>query len=123
MSGEDKFRWEDLRVAPAELRPDSTLTMGQCFNWKKIDCGGAYWIGMLGERALIIRQQPHTTEYLSLYGAEEEALQPLLWDYFQLDFQLSHLYEQWAAGCERMQIVTQRLQVCINPLYLPYHTY
>ncbi|KAJ1441117.1 DNA glycosylase, partial [Ochromonadaceae sp. CCMP2298] len=106
----DRLQWEDLRVAPAELRPDSTLTMGQCFNWKKIDCGGVedkYWIGMLGPHALIIRQQLHTTEYLSLGG---EALQPLLWDYFQLDFQLAHLYEQWGAGCERMQIVTERIR-------------
>ncbi|CAN0586555.1 unnamed protein product, partial [Ectocarpus sp. 12 AP-2014] len=27
--------WHDLCVPPEELRPDSTLTIGQCFNWRQ----------------------------------------------------------------------------------------
>jgi len=27
--------WVDLQVTPEELRPEFTLMMGQCFNWKR----------------------------------------------------------------------------------------
>lgn len=32
----DGVNWIDLKILPKELRPDYTLIMGQCFQWKKI---------------------------------------------------------------------------------------
>ena len=44
--------WVDLRVAPGELRPQFTLTNGQCFNWKSL--GGTddelVWVGVAANR-------------------------------------------------------------------------
>ncbi|TFJ82917.1 hypothetical protein NSK_005773 [Nannochloropsis salina CCMP1776] len=81
--------WMDLDVPPHELRPEFSLTMGQCFNWrrqgletqakvavgegeeggreeegdKKEEGGGCdkVWIGVLDRHVLEIRQTPTTT--------------------------------------------------------------
>ena len=29
-------KWSDLNVSPAELRPNLSLQMGQCFNWFRL---------------------------------------------------------------------------------------
>ncbi len=34
-------RWIDLQVPADELRPEFSLTMGQCFNWKRRPLAGA----------------------------------------------------------------------------------
>ena len=36
--------WVDLQVPPHELRPEFSLNMGQCFNWRR-KAGGGRWVG------------------------------------------------------------------------------
>ena len=36
----DGANWIDLNIPASELRPNYTLIMGQCFNWKRIDATG-----------------------------------------------------------------------------------
>lgn len=46
-------QWIDLQVPPAELRPQFTLTNGQCFNWRPLDTAGesdAVWVGVVAGR-------------------------------------------------------------------------
>ncbi|CAM9490798.1 unnamed protein product [Choristocarpus tenellus] len=45
--------WIDLEVPSEELRPEFSLTMGQCFNWRRatVDC----WVGVVGSRVLALR--------------------------------------------------------------------
>ena len=46
--------WQDLQASPAELRPELTLTTGQCFNWTLRSSpaddasDGPVWVGVLG---------------------------------------------------------------------------
>jgi hypothetical protein len=51
------LRWVDLQAPPAELRPQFTMTNGQCFNWKPLgavdDAGGGadgVWVGVVDGR-------------------------------------------------------------------------
>src|SRR5690349_21629583 len=46
-------QWVDLQVPPAELRPQFTLTNGQCFNWRLLAAAGesdAVWVGVVAGR-------------------------------------------------------------------------
>lgn len=45
--------WTDLRVPPEELRPSASLTIGQCFTWRRAapNC----WVGVLGREVVAIR--------------------------------------------------------------------
>ena len=132
--------WIDLNIAASELRPNYTLIMGQCFNWKRIDDADAEgtisscWIGILNSHPLAIRQLGNTTLFANLLdnksirevaskgadssssssgsssGSSDAALGRLLRDYFQTDYSLEVLYENWAAGCPRMKVVTETLK-------------
>ena len=68
----DGARWIDLEISPIELRPNYTLIMGQCFNWKRIDnadtdgVNSTCWIGILGKYPLAIRQTDETTLFANL---------------------------------------------------------
>jgi hypothetical protein len=67
--------WVDLNTAPSQLRPDLTLITGQCFNWRRLYDGQVgrdsleepsqvedrYWVGVLGQFPLVIKQTPTTT--------------------------------------------------------------
>jgi len=127
------LRWFDLKVDKAELRPDFTLMMGQCFNWSPLfvpehDIGGfdikkeggdmgissehIAWVGVLDGKPLAIRQLPDTTVFslLSNNGNDvktEDILstEQCLKDYFQCNKSLSDLYERWGQGCSRMRQV------------------
>lgn len=50
---QEELAWTDLKVAPEELRPSFSLSIGQCFNWRQAapDC----WIGVLGRQVVAIR--------------------------------------------------------------------
>ena len=95
----------------AQLQPDRTMNMGQCFNWKKI-CISQYpsWVGVYDNKPLIIRQRESSTEFLSLLLEESHLqsrdMQGVLHDYFQLDYDLPKLYSIWSSGCDRMKTVT-----------------
>lgn len=128
--------WIDLKVPASELRPNYTLIMGQCFNWKRIDDTdsegtiSSCWIGILDGHPLAIRQLDNTTLFANLLhkstvkGAilatnvkieghsvkSDEALGQLLVDYFQTKYSLKNLYESWRHNCSRMEVVTETLQ-------------
>lgn len=45
--------WHDLCVPAEELRPENTLTIGQCFNWRQ--AGADCWVGVLDREVIAIR--------------------------------------------------------------------
>lgn len=134
----DGARWIDLEISPIELRPNYTLIMGQCFNWKRIDnadtdgVNSTCWIGILGKYPLAIRQTDETTLFANLMDSRalhtsiatssadkskkseltsiELTLKQLLRNYFQTDHSLESLYISWANGCNRMLAVTEALK-------------
>jgi 8-oxoguanine DNA glycosylase, N-terminal domain len=134
----DGARWIDLEISPTELRPNYTLIMGQCFNWKRIDNAdtdgiiSTCWIGILGTYPLAIRQTDETTLFANLMDSRtvhalmatsssdklkkieltstELTLKYLLRNYFQTDHSLESLYISWANGCNRMLAVTEALK-------------
>jgi len=117
-------KWIDLGIPAAELRPNYTLIMGQCFNWKRIDTTdekgavSSCWIGMLDSHALAIRQTDTSTLFANLLNNNEsvdnsrndDVIRRLLCDYFQTDHSLETLYGSWNEGCERMKVVTECLK-------------
>jgi 8-oxoguanine DNA glycosylase, N-terminal domain len=134
----DGARWIDLDISPTELRPNYTLIMGQCFNWKRIDnvdtdgIISTCWIGILGTYPLAIRQTEETTLFANLMDSRtvhalmatsssdklkkseltsvDLTLKQLLRNYFQTDHSLESLYISWANGCNRMLAVTEALK-------------
>lgn len=65
-------KWIDLQIPASELRPNYTLIMGQCFNWKRIDDSdvdgviSSCWVGILGSHPLAIRQTDDSTCFANL---------------------------------------------------------
>jgi 3-methyladenine DNA glycosylase/8-oxoguanine DNA glycosylase len=115
------FEWIDLNVPPSELRPDLTLIMGQCFNWRRLQTtkteSSNCWVGMLGPHPIAVQQTPTTTLIAHLLhngskqdAAEKEAMRHMMREYFQLNYSLEELYKEWAGGCSRMKTVTECLQ-------------
>lgn len=125
----------DLQVSPAELRPSTTLTNGQCFNWKdvtetptevekKTSAWGSHnasqWIGTIRNSAetsivMMIRETPTTTLFKVLGSSDGEipsatSTAKLLHRYFQLDVCLSDLYVTWSERCPRMKRITERIR-------------
>lgn len=120
--------WVDLKVAPEELRPSSTLTNGQCFNWmvveneedldtkpvavgsndtppKQQSAWGSHdakeWIGPLGNRVLSIKETPTTTLFRIVHGPTEGSTE-YLQQYFRLETALSPLYKEWSKADDRL---------------------
>ena len=103
--------WTDLKIPAKEMRPNLTLAMGQCFNWKRL--GDGLWVGMVNGRAVAIKQEPHTTLCASLtdQGSSSTALAKELRDYFQLStYSLEECYKEWGAADARMKVVVDHLQ-------------
>lgn len=120
--------WCDLQVPPQELRPSSTLTTGQCFNWMVVhddinhlnstssssstqSAWGTHneteWVGPVQEFVLSIRETPSTTLYRVLrsptgFDGEGIDMRDYLADYFQLDTPLEPLYSSWSENDERL---------------------
>lgn len=116
--------WIDLDVRPEELRPNLTLRMGQCFNWRKlvdhedhqltsnVEDESAVWVGVLDSRAIAIRQMSSSTGFLSLNSKSDERKEDMiayLRDYFELKHSLKDLYQSWSDSCPRMKIVCSHL--------------
>lgn len=117
--------FRDLCVSPEELRPSATLTTGQCFHWKAVNCttqetdmvvtpGGTSawgthdateWVGVLRiaeekgramSIVLAIKETPDTTLYRMLHGPPDLPYDDILHQYFQLGCPLAPLYEEWS---------------------------
>lgn len=111
-------KWMDLNQSHMDLRPALTLKMGQCFNWKElktfnVESSSRYWVGTVNQFVIAIKQTPHTTFYAHLNpisnSDETENVAKFLHSYFQLDFNMTTLYSQWANGCSRMKVITEIL--------------
>jgi N-glycosylase/DNA lyase len=65
------LQWIDLDISIQEMNPSNTLTIGQCFNWKKLsihpdETQFGYWIGVLDGTPLIVKQGIQTSYVLNL---------------------------------------------------------
>ena len=103
-------KWVDLKVSPAELRPDLSLQMGQCFNWFRIPAVANEimetpskleetankrkrpWIGILGDHVFSVRQTHSSVEYsllnsdhLGSLSSDDSKNSNILHNYFQTD--------------------------------------
>eukprot|EP00953_Heterococcus_sp_UTEX-ZZ885_P027563 14770-Heterococcus_DN1.PRE.2 len=109
-SSEQSHEWKDLRASPAELRPNNTLQMGQCFNWRRLS--DDLWTGVVNKSVVCIKQMPNTTLYKWVGGSPEEAitLHTTLHDYFQLETSLEDLYARWSEADEKMAIIANTIQ-------------
>lgn len=111
------LEWIDLLVEPSELRPENSMNMGQCFNWKSFDTSSEQtkltWVGVLHGRPYAIRQTSSTTQVAELSfptnREESSTIQKKFYHYFQLDTNLSSMYQVWSEQCPRMRIITQCL--------------
>ena len=124
-----KRKWYPLSVPAHELRLDITLTNGQSFGWKRYPlavsqkvkqepkdkivgeipaavpmAGEAYFYGVIGSYALLLKQTPTDTHYQVLNNfnsksaRETQRIKSVLQDYFQLKTNLKDLYSTWQAS-------------------------
>lgn len=115
----ENAKWKDLHQSNIDLRPELTLKMGQCFNWRELKAfhngnSDRYWIGTVNKFVIAIKQTPLTTYYAHLnpnYDSynETEVVTTFIHSYFQLDCNMKSLYSKWAAGCPRMKVITEIL--------------
>ncbi|KAJ2035672.1 8-oxoguanine glycosylase ogg1 [Coemansia sp. RSA 922] len=90
--------WQDLEVAPAELRLDPTLICGQAFRWK---CTGPNeWTCAIFGHVVDLKQTSTSVLFRSLgrlptASESDDELKLLLCDYFQLHISLQALCERW----------------------------
>jgi len=111
-------QWIDLKIPPQELRPSTTLTTGQCFNWMVVQddlndksllqsssAWGTHneteWVGPVENFVIGIKETPSTTLYRVLHGPEAD-ITDFLGDYFQLSTPLAPLYASWSKSDERL---------------------
>ena len=76
----ESIDWIDLNIQSDELRPNHTLSMGQCFNWQRLkfpplsdEVSNSHnkdidncWIGILKSDVFIVRQLEETTQFAVL---------------------------------------------------------
>ncbi|KAL9189039.1 hypothetical protein ACHAXT_011529 [Thalassiosira profunda] len=124
-------KWVDLEVPATELRPSSTLTNGQCFNWMVVESelasdsassgGGSpqkqsawgthdakEWVGPLRNRVISIRETPATTQFRVLHGSSAGAKEDLQ-QYFRLETPLAPLYKEWSNADARLSKIAQAI--------------
>jgi N-glycosylase/DNA lyase len=128
----NELNWVDLRISPNQMYPENTLNMGQCFNWQRLAIpitqdshSPKYWIGVVDGIPLLLRQLAHTSEAVCLttytnpvVTAEDskstvrndDQLRSMLRSYFQVEEDLTSMYEIWSRRCDRMHAVTKCLQ-------------
>jgi N-glycosylase/DNA lyase len=69
-----------------EFNLDATLASGQCFRWKREPWKGGEWIGVIGDKAVTVRQLGDELEYK---GCGDE----LMRNYFGLDDPIAEILE------------------------------
>lgn len=108
-----ELKWVDLLVEPSELRPENTMNMGQCFNWKSLEGfteqSKLTWVGVMEGKPYAVRQTPTATIVAELCHSTERQeasiIQQKFREYFQLETNLSVLYETWSEQCSRMRTI------------------
>ncbi|PUU82496.1 DNA glycosylase [Tuber borchii] len=99
-----KGEWRKLPVALSELCLSSVLRCGQSFRWKASNPGE--WTCTLNGRILTLRQEDSHLHYRAIFpvttaGAtspRRDDTAELIHDYFNLDVNLTELYERWSAA-------------------------
>jgi N-glycosylase/DNA lyase len=120
--------WIDLQVPPEELRPSSTLTTGQCFQWiaieaqEHIDNDGNHFKGDMEssitketlssawgshkatawigvvEERVLLIKETPDTTLVRVVHGSTDGITNMLHSYFQLQIPLTPLYEKWCAA-------------------------
>lgn len=101
--------WCSLGTPAAELRLEWTLPTGQSFRWRR---AGDEWVGVIGQRAVRLRQLPDDVQYRVIArgeGASPAEDAAVLSDYFNLQHSLAALAPGWAAACPRFAAVAPHL--------------
>ncbi|KAI7841954.1 hypothetical protein COHA_004481 [Chlorella ohadii] len=102
----DSAQWSSLGTPAAELRLEWTLPTGQSFRWRQT--GEGEYTGLVGRRAVIVRQLPDDVQYRVVArgeGAEPAGDAAALADYFNLSHSLAALAPGWRSACARFAAV------------------
>ncbi|KAG0638646.1 DNA glycosylase [Tuber brumale] len=96
-----KGEWHKLPLALSELSLSSVLRCGQSFRWKASNPGE--WTCALNGRILTLRQDDSHLHYRAVFPVTTTAPRnddtvELIRDYFNLDINLTKLYERWSAA-------------------------
>ncbi|PRW59786.1 N-glycosylase DNA lyase OGG1 [Chlorella sorokiniana] len=102
----DGGHWRSLGTPAAELRLEWTLPTGQSFRWRQT--GEGEFTGVVGRRAVVVRQLPNDVEYRVIArgeGTDPGSDAAALADYFNLSHSLAALAPGWCAACGRYAAV------------------
>ncbi|RPA96148.1 DNA glycosylase [Choiromyces venosus 120613-1] len=95
-----KGEWHKLPLTLSELCLSSVLRCGQSFRWKASNPGE--WTCALNGRILMLRQDESHLHYRVIFPAgtvsKKDDTVELIRDYFNLDINLTKLYEGWGAA-------------------------
>jgi N-glycosylase/DNA lyase len=109
-----------LKAPLGELNLSLTLRSGQCFRWKKRllknEAGLESWVGIIGHQIISLSQDIEKgIIHYSFEGKQENSIkkrkideESLLRDYFQLDINLTSLYESWSLKDPNFKEVSSR---------------
>ncbi|PSC71264.1 N-glycosylase DNA lyase [Micractinium conductrix] len=131
MDGQPSLTWRSLGTPASELRLEWTLPTGQSFRWRQTGSEPIEFTGMVGQRAVRLRQLADDVQYLVIArgaitqaaslpasgagsaaatvehpaAAEAAADAAALRDYFNLGTSLAELAPGWCAACDRFAAV------------------
>jgi len=103
--------WRKLLCSKSELRLDITLKCGQSFRWKllpasSLDClsspaPGPVYAGVLHQKLMLLAQDEENVWFCAVTNNNDQnchETEKQLIDYFQLDKNLGHLYQDWSSN-------------------------
>ena len=109
-------RWQSLGFSPVELRPDVTLTNGQCFHWTPHKHRINTWTGVIDKFVISIKQTNSDTLYrihhpppLVITEKLQKEINARLLDYFHHSTapSLSSMYNEWSNNDSRFARVSR----------------
>ena len=106
----DQMPWKSFACTPSKLRLDIVLKCGQSFRWSTFQNRPNEFIGVLGTKLWLLKQEPDRILYKTVQkgvkldsvvagnattktGCEDEVF---IRDYFQLGVELEPMYSDWA---------------------------
>ncbi|KAI3435875.1 hypothetical protein D9Q98_001933 [Chlorella vulgaris] len=109
---QDEGTWCSLGTPASELRLEWTLPTGQSFRWRQTADDPLEFTGVVGQRAVRMRQLPGDVQYQVIArgscvdaAGDDVALR----DYFNLSTSLAELSPSWCAACPRYALVHRHL--------------
>ncbi|KAL4458510.1 hypothetical protein ABPG75_013375 [Micractinium tetrahymenae] len=107
-AADEQSGWRSLGTPVGELRLEWTLPTGQSFRWRQTGEAPLEYMGVVGRRAVRLRQLANDVQYQVIARAPQDlaaADAAALRDYFNLPTSLAQLAPGWCAACDRYAAV------------------